>query len=274
MKTIDTLIGDIYNVLDSGIENPNEEYVQQFATNLATILKDTVIGYSKERKGTLRMSNVGRPCKRQLWYESKGEKGEELDPKTKLKFMYGNIVEEVLLYLAKEAGHAVSHEQEEVEISGIVGHMDAVIDDVVIDVKSASSYAFKKFKENKLEDDDSFGYIPQLSGYAKALGKSQAAFLAMDKNTGELALTPIKQLADIEAIIDHTKSTVNSDVTPERGYPEVADGKSGNRKLHPICGYCAFKKSCYPDMRGFRYSNGIKYLTYVAKPPNVPEIDV
>lgn len=274
MKQIKTLIPDIYKLLDEGCPEPNEQYAKEFAENLTKILVDTMKGYATERKGTLRMSNVGRPCKRQLWYESHGESGEPLDPATKLKFFYGNVVEEVLLYLAKESGHTVTHEQEEVEINGIVGHMDAVIDDVVVDVKSASTWAFKKFKEQTLEDDDSFGYIPQLSGYATALGKKYAAFLAMDKNTGELALTPVKQLADIESIIATTKEQVNSDTKPERGYSEQADGKSGNRKLHNICNYCAFKKSCYPQLRAFKYSNGTKYLTYVAKLPNVEEVEL
>lgn len=274
MKKIETLVPDIYQVLDNGLPEPNKEFIEQMASNLAEVIYQQMVDFSKERKGKLRMSNVGRPCNRQLWYEANGEEGDKIDAQTKLKFIYGNVVEEVLLYLAKEAGHTVTHEQEEVELCGIKGHMDAVIDDVVVDVKSASSYAFKKFKEGSLADDDSFGYVPQISGYAKALNKDRAAFLAMDKNSGELALLQIDELSPIEDIINHTKEEVNGESLPPRGYSDVPDGKSGNRRLHNICNYCAFKRSCYPNLRAFKYSNGTKYLTEVSKMPNVLEVDL
>jgi hypothetical protein len=272
MKTINTLIDDIYNVLDKGAE-PTEKYVKELSDNLSKIIADTIRNYQKERKGTLRMSNVGRPCTRQLWYEANGEKGEDLPPPLKLRFMYGNVVEEILLYLAKEAGHTVTHEQEEVELHGIKGHMDAVIDDVVVDVKSASSYAFNKFKDGTLADNDSFGYIAQISGYAKALNKNQGAFLAMDKNSGELALLKVNtDIMDIDEKVKTVKALVNSPELPSRSFRPEPDGMSGNMKLGSSCRYCGFKRSCYPEVRAFKYSNGMKYLTKVVKVPNVEEV--
>jgi hypothetical protein len=271
-KSIDTLVEDIYTLLDNGCE-PDEENVQRFADNLAKTISQSMLDYTKKREGTLRMSNVGRPCRRQLWYENSGIEGEPIDAQIRLRFLYGHVVEEILLYLAREAGHEVTHEQEEVEVNGIVGHCDAIIDGVMTDVKSASTFAFKKFKEGTLADDDAFGYIPQISGYAKALDCDRAGFLAMDKSSGELTFMEVDQLADIEGIIDEVKAEVNGDKVPDRGYQDVADGKGGNRRLNSICRYCSFKHTCYPDLRMFQYSNGIKYLTHVAKVPQVLELD-
>ena len=41
----------------------------------------------------------------------------------------------------------MTHEQAEAEVQGIKGSMDCKIDGVVTDVKSASTFGFKKFKD-------------------------------------------------------------------------------------------------------------------------------
>ena len=68
----------------------------------------------------------------------------------------------------------------------IVGHMDGRIDGTLMDVKSTSSYSFKKFKDGTLVDNDAFGYIDQLKAYAKSQGDTKIAWLAMDKQNGHL----------------------------------------------------------------------------------------
>jgi hypothetical protein len=42
----------------------------------------------------------------------------------------------------------------------------------IIDIKTASNFAFNKFKKGTLADDDPFGYLAQLSGYEEAEGTS------------------------------------------------------------------------------------------------------
>ena len=84
--------------------------------------------------------------------------------------------------LTKAAGHSVEAEQEEVTVEGVLGHQDCIIDGVLTDIKSASSFAFKKFRDNKLAEDDPFGYIAQISAYATRRGDKEAAFFAIDKN--------------------------------------------------------------------------------------------
>src|SRR5690606_2590048 len=88
------------------------------------------LGKRQQRSDTLRFSKLGTPD-RKLWYESRGERQEEMSPKTYLKFLYGDLIEAFVLYLCKEAGHSVTNEQEEVEVLGVKGHVDAVIDGVV-----------------------------------------------------------------------------------------------------------------------------------------------
>ena len=51
-----------------------------------------------------------------------------------------------MLLFARMAGHDVTEEQKELELDGVKGHKDATIDGWVCDIKSASSFGFKKFK--------------------------------------------------------------------------------------------------------------------------------
>ena len=111
---------------------------------------------------------------------------EKMTPSTLLKFMYGHIIEEMLLFLVKASGHKVTDEQKRCEVAGVIGHMDGRIDGTLMDVKSTSSYSFKKFKDGSLVDNDSFGYIDQLKAYAKSEGDTKIAWLAMDKQNGHL----------------------------------------------------------------------------------------
>ena len=238
---------------------------------------------STVRVPTLRMSNLGKPD-RQLWYQfhpDSDEPAEELEPHTYLKFLIGDLYECVLLFLAKCAGHDVSQEQAEVEIDGIKGHIDAVIDGHVVDVKSASTYAFKKFKYGTLAEDDPFGYIDQIGGYSTALG-IPGAFLAGDKQNGHITLLKIPQEETeglrIQDRIAHLKEVVVQPEAPERCYEPVPEGLSGNMALSVGCSYCAHKFRCWSDanngvgIRTFLYSGGPKHLVHVEREPRAPEL--
>jgi hypothetical protein len=227
------------------------------------------------------MSNLGRPD-RQLWYEIRGGGGKEsLEPHVRLKFLIGDLWESVLLFLAGEAGHEVSHEQAEVVVDDIVGHIDAVIDGTVVDVKSASTHAFKKFKEGSLADDDPFGYIEQIAGYATAFD-TDGAFLAGDKQNGHITLHRVPKdeidAIDIKGRIKHIKAVVASDEIPDRCYAPVEEGKSGNLRLSVGCSYCPFKERCWADandgvgLRTFIYAKGPVHFTHIEKEPNVFEV--
>ena len=278
-KRIDTLVQDIEEILVKGSE-PKYELIDKYTNLFREYLTNRFLN-REPKGGTLRMSNIGKPCERQLWYEvNTPEKGEELSPSAFLKFAYGDLAELLLLYLVEVSGHDVQGTQDTQEIEGIKGHRDAVIDGTIVDVKSASSFSFKKFEEGRLAEDDSFGYIDQLQSYLyagqtndKVTDKSRAAFLVLDKVLGHICLD-IHEKKDVpyDAIYRHKKEVVNSPELPERGFEDVPEGKSGNRKLGVNCSYCSFRDTCWPDLRTFIYSSGPVFLTKVEREPNVPEV--
>lgn len=275
-KDIYTLIPDIYAMLEQGVDVDKSD-MQEFLDDFASQVREAaaIILQEGQRKGktNLRLSQIGKPD-RQIWYGAKGVEGEPLNGQTKIKFAMGHLLEALLILFTKAAGHTVEGEQDEVTVEGVLGHQDCIIDGVLTDIKSASSFAFKKFKENRLTEDDPFGYIAQISAYATKRGDTEAAFFAIDKNSGELALTKVHELEMIDASkrINYLKGVTASDTPPERCYNDVPDGTSGNRKLAIGCVFCSYKTKCWDNIRAFKYSNGVRYLTNVARVPDVEEI--
>lgn len=283
-KDPSTLPEDIYHILSDGTDHEvSEENVQSAGEALKSLLR-TRLSRREEKRGeeVLRFSSLGKKD-RQLWYAAnKPEAAEKMPGKQNLKFLIGDLYEIILLFLAKEAGHEVTHEQYEVEADGVHGHMDACIDGVPTDVKSASPYGFQKFNDGTFVFNDSFGYIPQLSGYANKTGKTdRAGFLVGDKVDGSLCFAEIDKFIiesnKPEPRIAELREAINSETPPPRCYDPVPEGKSGNEKLGIGCSYCPYKFDCWKDandgkgLRKFFYSRGPVFLTKVKREPNVSE---
>lgn len=276
-KTIDTLVADIEKVLVEGTP-VSDEIAEEFGRNMAALLKQRI--GERDNKPGLRMSNVGTPCDRKLWLQvNEPEAREKLSASNLLKFFYGDLIEETLLALATLAGHTVTGRQGTLEIGGVVGHRDAVVDGVTVDVKSASSYSFNKFRNGKLRDDDPFGYIDQLQSYIKAgqsdelvTDKLRGAFLVADKTLGNLTLDVYEYdtSRNLEEEFAVKQDMLKGDM-PNRGFNPVPDGASGNMKLDTFCSYCDVKNKCHGNLRTFLYSSGPRYLTLVKRQPDVPE---
>lgn len=284
MKTLDTLIQDIYSSLE-GLSSGEALNISEEELDLTlSRMKESILAWSKPREVEnsfrLRMSNIGRPL-RQLWYESQSSSDPHVvSGSTQIKFLYGHILEEIVLMLVRMAGHEVTSEQKEVNVSGITGHMDCKIDGQVVDVKTASKFSFNKFKDGSLVNNDPFGYLAQLSGYETAEQTKEGGFLVINKESGELCLFRPDDLEkpNVKEKIKKVKAAIAIDTPPERCYAPIPEGKKGNMKLPSGCTYCPYKFECYSDsndgdgLRAFKYSNGPVYFTEVAVEPRVEEI--
>ena len=145
-KNLSTLVEDIYttiiDITDGG------KIPEELLDGLGDKIKNTIKAWATPQnndKFILRMSNIGRPA-RQLYYSQKDTRKIKHSPETQLKFLYGHIMEDLLIFLVKLSKHNVTDEQKEVNVSGVPGHMDCKIDGEVIDIKTASGFGFKKFK--------------------------------------------------------------------------------------------------------------------------------
>jgi hypothetical protein len=283
MKSLQNIVEDIYENIRPLCEGDSidltEEQIDKFGDDMKEVLRGWANPTRRDSSFILRMSNLGKPA-RQLWFDKQSETSSSVAPSTMIKFLYGHILEELVLMLARLSGHDVTDEQKEVNVSGVSGHMDCKIDGEVVDIKSASSFAFKKFKYGTLPDDDPFGYIAQLSGYEAAEGTNQGGFLTINKETGELAFYCPDDFDKINASerISYLGEVLASDEPPEKCYEDVPEGAKGNMKLSRGCSYCPHKFLCHADandgegLRAFRYAKGITYFTKVEKAPNVEEV--
>ena len=281
---LNTLVPDIYKHLESlsdGVPLPlTEAEIDKTVADMKEALMSWATPRDRDQKFTVRMSNVGKPS-RQLWYEKRDPQGRGgIDGPTQIKFLYGHLLEEIVLMLVRMAGHEVTDEQKEVTVDGIVGHMDCKINGEVVDVKTASRFAFNKFKEGRLAQDDPFGYLGQLAGYEAAEGTENGGFLVLNKESGELCMYVPDDLdkPNIRSSIGILLPALELDTPPALCYTPIPDGKKGNMKLPKGCNWCKYKFKCYADsndgkgLRTFKYSNGRTYLTEVVVEPKVEEL--
>lgn len=290
MKNIGTLVDDIYGLFEKRPDITKEQ-ADKFGETLAQIISSR-LGREEERIPALRMSMLGTLCLRKLWYQiNRPDLGEPLDGQTRLKFLYGDILECLLLFLAELAGHSVEGQQDTLDISGVKGHRDAIIDGILVDVKSASPFGFKKFEQHNLETDDPFGYLDQIMAYLFAsqddprlVEKKKAAFFAVEKSLGKLTVDTYKSNGvDYNEKVEQLRLVLAEKEPPARYYPEVEEErvskkggviskvKTGNRMIGMECSYCAFKTECWKDI-GLQVaitSRGPKFYTHLEKPKKV-----
>ncbi len=279
-KRIEDLPKDIYSLLEGGLDISDEE-VDKLAAAIAETVRTKFRKRTRPHNPRLYCSNFGKPD-RQLWYDMRSTEPKVYEPRMLLNFFFGDMYEEVLLFLAEQAGHTVEDTQKRFTIEGINGYMDARIDGVVTDVKTALGYNYQKFSRGTLfePNNDPYGYQAQISAYVQADEdvpyselETDGAFLATDK-AGNLCVMKVDALQQIDVVarIKDIRATIAEDTPPaELCYPEVLHA-NGNVEVHKQCSFCQHKKDCFPTMRVFKYSNGWKFFSHVEKEPRVEEI--
>ena len=135
---------------------------------------------------------------------------------------------------------------------------------------------------DRLRDNDAFGYISQLSSYVYAAkddplvtNKTQGAFLAVDKQNGNICLDVhdfTEDLKNKQEEVKQIKAMVKGKIPEERIPPVPQSKTSPNMKLSMPCSYCNYKKKCWPMLRTFLYKTGPLHLVHIEHEPNVPEV--
>lgn len=252
----------VFNFLQkamAGEATMTEEVAQQVASDVKTAM-DKQFNAGPRGDFRLRMSNIGKPtC--QLWFaKNKPEKALPKPTTFVMNMLLGDIVEAAFKGIITEAGVAYEDEDNFVQLElnedTIHGSYDLVMDGALDDVKSASDWSYRnKFESyDTLSKGDSFGYIGQLAGYAKATGKKVGGWWVVNKANGNIKYVPADGLdldAEIAKIQD-TVDTVNKNEF-ERCFnpvPETFRGKpSGNTILNPNCKFCDFRFECFPELQ-------------------------
>ena len=128
LNSLSSLVDDIYSALSPLSKGEVLQVSEEDIDNLGEAIKEAVRHWATPKprdRNTLRMSNIGKPS-RKLWFDFKYKNDESFKEESHLpiKFLYGHLLEEVLLFLVKMSGHSITDEQKEVEVGGVKGHID------------------------------------------------------------------------------------------------------------------------------------------------------
>ena len=235
----------------------SQENIEQVATDIKDAL-NRQFNTKREDKFRLRMSNIGRPsC--QLWFEK--NKPETALPKPTtfvMNMMIGDIVEAVFKAVLREANVKFEDTDnvtlELDENTKISGSYDLVMNEAVDDIKSASDWSYKyKFDSyESLHSGDSFGYVGQLAGYAKALGKKAGGWWVLNKANGLFKY--VRAHIDMDKELDKIKKNIKATESKElvrcfEPEPETFRGKeTGNIVLNKNCTFCSYRNACWENL--------------------------
>lgn len=200
---------------------------------------------SKESRSYMGASGLGEPCDRKLWCSYKLPKKLH-KPRTQRIFDLGNMLEDYLVSLIRDAGITIHTHDEDNEQFGfedgiIAGHIDGVLEDgtpVLIEFKSYNSTRFAALKKGGVKENDP-KYYTQIQVYMNKMELESCKFLAICKNDCELyeedvAYDPI----EANWAINRGHDIGAMEEWPERKYNHVS---------HFQCKFCDWQKECWKE---------------------------
>ena len=215
----------------------------------------------RERKFSLRMSNIGRPECQLRFDKNDPDAGIDMPANFLMNMMIGDIVEAVFKGILTEAGIEFSDGFKSTLTLGkykIDGTHDLIMHKRVDDIKSASPWSYKnKFKDYQtLRDHDSFGYIGQLAGYASALGVEPGGWWVINKANGEFKYVSAWDMKpEQQDILDEVEQKAKNleQNKFKRCFDPVEETfrkkPTGNKVLSEECGWCKYRYKCWPSLQ-------------------------
>jgi len=243
--------------------------------NLTRLLREQP---PRETSPRIRMSGLGK-CDRALAYIHHGapEDGRVIDARAERVFRFGDAVEELLVDELRRVLpegwilRDVLGEQMTVRLTlgsvEVVGHPDGLLigpdcSAYLLEVKSASSYGFRRMEEHGLDPSES--YYHQHQAYLHAADVDGGVFLVMAKDSAavthfwtqrdpnwlasaEARLARITSSAspeDVPRLLpDGTELAPRVDLHKTRGTPNKRHGE-----LPWQCRYCSYYRTCWPGV--------------------------
>lgn len=209
-----------------------------------------------------RASNIGRPlCV--LQRQKEGAEEEPMPYNHVIRMLIGDCVEAIVRLLLTAAGSNVTSDGDKVELdidgTAVKGESDIDIGGKVYDIKSCSPFAFMKWQRGyeALAAEDDFGYIGQLFFYADAQKKQPGGWIVVNKSSGEITVVDVEGgRKEAKRVRDERSSIISAlaNDAPFRRCFEAEDEffrkkKTGDKVLSKACGFCGFKKHCWPTAK-------------------------
>ena len=212
------------------------------------------------------LSAIGR-CARSLWYQHREEYKRAQLPARSLKvFMFGDMIEDQVVELAKQTGARVLYTGEDqltvklsTPLGELGGHPDGVIygdsgTPFLLEVKSCSDVGWKwspgwSKLDHVPEDND---YYLQIQAYLwseeiQEMGIDTCCLIVVAKNTSHMKQIMVPRDEDaLETIMDQA-TWVAQDSPPVRPYDPHYEKKKKRMILKYPCSYCGYVRHCHPE---------------------------
>jgi len=226
-----------------------------FSKTLASSVQD-VFFRDGAHSDKLRVSAMGKPlillCLAKIGYSEP----DAINFKLRWIFMLGHVFEAFVMCVIFLLGYDIHSAQDEVEFGGVLGHIDFMVGEAVVEVKTMSDTYFREFCRNQNDDR---GYLTQLHIYCAAKKTKRGVWLIINKSTNELREIPLKWddriLTRARLVIKHFDNTDGIDYIIENlnapeGVPEKRGGTLTGKFLVPPNMRYSFYKEAFYDCDG------------------------
>lgn len=226
----------------------------------------------------LYVTDASTPCTRKAAFKIRGVTGDGVEPRTRLKWFLGDLVEAGFLDLAELVGCPVGFRQqlidfplrgnEKIRVRGRTDDILALTDTSwwVVEVKSMTSRSFGRFVGTG--PDDTWGYLTQASLYEWALREQGfpidgTLWIAINTDTMHVAEWTTKMLQErVETALDRLEhALITQPEEIDREFTEVQEMKTRQKNkvkfqeatgrwLVPlVCSYCEHRPTCWPNAK-------------------------
>jgi hypothetical protein len=253
---VELLVHSYLDEVRQGSKSMSEENIQGIVKHVEEAVRKQFKKRESGKDFRLRASNIGKAAC-QLWFQ-KNKPEAAIPPSSNflLRMMIGDITEAVFKGVLKEAGATFEEpEKIETEIAGekIQGEFDLILDNKVDDIKSASPWSYKNkwIDGESVEKSDPFGYIGQLTVYAKGKDVEPGGWWVINHSSGEFKY--VKYTSNPEKVmktLEKTVKTMGEDKFSRCFKPvkETFYGKeTGRYTLATECRFCSFRHACWGD---------------------------
>ena len=250
------MIVDKINVYLSETNTKVDDHLRYQIEKLAGLaFQRQFMGEHESKPGILRLSKAGK-CPRQIAYAFYGYeiKGKEIDSRAKIVFFQGDLVELMMMSLARLAGcNVVGTGFNQITVgvpilgkegndSTIVeGHPDGFLIDngvKLTECKSMASYSYERFEVGEIDD----GYKAQINMYLEGTGLDECILVAMNKDNGVLGEMLIKK---DPKIVKNAKDGFSDVLKSTKGFLPNPMYVADEKGTYPWqCLYCAYHGWC------------------------------
>lgn len=214
--------------------------------------------YTEGDKVIYRASSLGH-CIRALVAERRGLHGAPKEEWVHTVMQEGNLHEPDIMARVAATGkfHLLDKAQEEIELeipatcAVVRGHLDGICLDshgrsVVVEAKSMSDAAFKRWRKNRFEEYPAYAW--QSSVYAYGTGAEQILMACKNRNNGELDLWLTRPEISLEQIIERIQQ-IEDWAYSSTSYPPCEPGEQWR------CGFYFLHDDAPPQPTNVEYTH-------------------